>query len=99
LGRISDRHCAAGGTVLLTEVPEMFGAESVLLSRCASGQVHADVCQMIDQFKSYFRDHNQPISENPSPGNLDGGISTLEEKSLGCVQKGGTTALVKQVIP
>lgn len=99
LGRISDRHCATGGTVLLTEVPEMFGAESVLLSRCSTADVHADVCEMVNEFKGYFRDHGQPISENPSPGNRDGGITTLEEKSLGCVQKGGATALIKQVIP
>lgn len=98
LGRISDRHCAAGGTVLLTEVPEMFGAEPVLLSRCATAQIHQQLCEMVDQFKGYFRSHDQPISENPSPGNRDGGITTLEEKSLGCVQKGGATALIKEVV-
>ena len=98
LGRIADRHCSSGGTVLLTEVPEMFGAETVLLSRCASESVHDDFCAMIDEFKDYFRDHDQPISENPSPGNIDGGITTLEEKSLGCVQKGGATAPIKQVV-
>ena len=99
LGRISDRHCAAGGTVLLTEVPEMFGAESVLLGRCENEGIHHQFCSMIDDFKDYFRNHNQPISENPSPGNRDGGITTLEEKSLGCVQKGGTLAPVKQIVP
>lgn len=98
LGKIADRHCAAGGTVLLTEVPEMFGAEQVLLSRCASVEVHQQLCEMVDDFKDYFRNHGQPISENPSPGNRDGGITTLEEKSLGCVQKGGTQALIKQVV-
>ncbi len=99
LGRISDRHCRAGGTVLLTEVPEMFGAEPVLLKRCATAEVHSDFCEMINEFKDYFRSHDQPISENPSPGNREGGITTLEEKSLGCVQKGGTSALVKQIVP
>jgi len=99
LGRISDRHCQAGGTVLLTEVPEMFGAESVLLNRCAHQHVHEELCRTIEDFKQYFRDHHQPISENPSPGNRDGGITTLEEKSLGCVQKGGVTAPIKQIVP
>ena len=99
LGRIADRHCRAGGTVLLTEVPEMFGAESVLLARCATQAVYDELCQTIDAFKNYFRSHNQPISENPSPGNRDGGITTLEEKSLGCVQKGGIHSLVKEVVP
>ncbi len=99
LGRVADRHCAAGGTVLLTEVPEMFGAEQVLLSRCATAEVHQDLCQMVNHFKDYFRNHGQQISENPSPGNRDGGITTLEEKSLGCVQKGGVQALIKQVVP
>lgn len=98
LGRIADRHCRAGGTVLLTEVPEMFGAEQVLLSRCSSYDVHQNLCEMVDGFKDYFRDHGQPISENPSPGNRDGGITTLEEKSMGCVQKGGVQALIKQVV-
>lgn len=99
LGRIADRHCAAGGTVLLTEVPEMFGAEAVLLGRCQTESIYHHTIQMIDRFKDYFRGHGQPISENPSPGNKDGGITTLEEKSLGCVQKGGTTSLIKQIVP
>ncbi len=98
LGRVADRHCASGGTVLLTEVPEMFGAEQVLLSRCASADVHRQLVDMVDKFKAYFRSHGQPISENPSPGNREGGISTLEEKSLGCVQKSGTNSLIKQVL-
>ena len=77
----------------------MFGAESVLLARCANESVHQQLCDMVDDFKNYFRKHNQPISENPSPGNKDGGITTLEEKSLGCVQKGGANALIKQIVP
>ena len=98
LGRIADRHCQMGGTVLLTEVPEMFGAEPILLSRCTSSTVHQQVCNLINQFKDYFIEHNQPISKNPSPGNVEGGITTLEEKSLGCVQKGGTRSLIKEVL-
>lgn len=99
LGRLADRHCRMGGTVLLTEVPEMFGAESLLLSRCATEEIHQQLVQMVNGFKAYFRAHEQPISENPSPGNREGGITTLEEKSLGCVQKGGVQALIKQVVP
>lgn len=89
VGRIADRLCATGGTALLTEVPEMFGAEDVLLPRCADEQVAGAARSMIDGFRDYFRRHGQPIDENPSPGNRDGGITTLAEKSLGCVQKGG----------
>ncbi|MDP1559944.1 MAG: altronate dehydratase family protein [Pirellulaceae bacterium] len=99
LGRIADWHCAMGGTSLLTEVPEMFGAEPVLLGRCDQPSTRTAVDQMIETFKDYFRQHDQPISENPSPGNKDGGLTTLEEKSLGCVQKGGTAALIKQCVP
>ncbi|MBL8891184.1 MAG: altronate dehydratase [Planctomycetaceae bacterium] len=98
LGRIADWHCANGGTSLLTEVPEMFGAEPVLLGRCDQPQTRAAVDGMIETFKDYFRKHGQPISENPSPGNKDGGLTTLEEKSLGCVQKGGASALIKQCV-
>ncbi len=98
LGRIADWHCGEGGTSLLTEVPEMFGAEPVLLGRCDQVSTRTAVDGMIETFKDYFRRHGQPISENPSPGNKDGGLTTLEEKSLGCVQKGGTAALIKQCI-
>lgn len=98
LGRIADWHCANGGTSLLTEVPEMFGAEPVLLGRCDQPRTRAAVDGMIETFKDYFRKHGQPISENPSPGNKDGGLTTLEEKSLGCVQKGGASALIKQCV-
>ncbi len=89
VGRIADRLCAAGGTALLTEVPEMFGAEQVLLPRCGDEHVAVAARTMINGFRDYFRRHGQPIDENPSPGNRDGGITTLAEKSLGCVQKGG----------
>ncbi len=89
-GRVTDKICAMGGTAVLTEVPEMFGAETVLFRRCINEEVFNRSVSLINGFKQYFINHNQPVSENPSPGNKEGGITTLEEKSLGCVQKGGT---------
>jgi len=89
VGSVADRLTALGGGVILTEVPEMFGAEQMLMSRAASKDVFDDIVRMIDDFKSYFESHNQPIYENPSPGNKAGGLTTLEEKSLGAIQKGG----------
>lgn len=89
VGRISDKLIAMGGTSVLTEVPEMFGAEQLLMDRCVNEDVFYDTVQLINRFKAYFTAHGQPVSENPSPGNKEGGITTLEEKSLGCVQKGG----------
>lgn len=89
LGRLAERVTAMGGTVLLTEVPEMFGAEQVLLDRAVSDDVFDAATSMIDDFKAYFVRHNQPVYENPSPGNKDGGLTTLEEKSMGAIQKGG----------
>ena len=77
------------GTAVLTEVPEMFGAEQLLMNRCVDKNVFDKAVSMINGYKKYFISHNQPVSENPSPGNKEGGITTLEEKSLGCVQKGG----------
>ena len=90
LGRLTDRLTAAGGTALLTEVPEMFGAETILMNRCRSEAVFRDTVALINDFKSYFLSYGQPVGENPSPGNKAGGITTLEEKSLGCIQKGGS---------
>lgn len=89
LGQLAERVTTMGGTVLLTEVPEMFGAEQVLLDRMESDDVFRAATQMIDDFKAYFVKHGQPVYENPSPGNKDGGLTTLEEKSMGAVQKGG----------
>jgi altronate hydrolase len=89
VGAVSDRLIGAGGTAILTEVPEMFGAETILMNRAADEQVFGDIVHLINDFKHYFMKHNQEIYENPSPGNKAGGISTLEEKSLGCTQKGG----------
>lgn len=94
LGRLSDYLVSQGAGTLLTEVPEMFGAETLLLNRCMNREVFDKSVEMINGFKKYFIDNHQPIYENPSPGNKAGGISTLEEKSLGCVQKGGTSAVV-----
>ena len=93
-GRFSDWLAAQGGTTVLTEVPEMFGAETLLLKRCVSRDVFERGVKMIDDFKSYYERHGQVIYENPSPGNKAGGITTLEEKSLGCVQKGGMSPVV-----
>jgi len=89
LGAFSDWLVARGGTTVLTEVPEMFGAEHLLMSRCANVEVFDKCVAMVNGFKQYFLRHGQPIYENPSPGNKEGGITTLEEKSLGCTQKAG----------
>ncbi|MGN0555287.1 MAG: UxaA family hydrolase [Candidatus Fimenecus sp.] len=89
-GRITDKLVAMGGTAILTEVPEMFGAEQILMNRCVNETVFGDTVRLINNYKKYFIANHQPVSENPSPGNKAGGITTLEEKSLGCVQKGGT---------
>ena len=97
LGRFSDFLVAQGGTTVLTEVPEMFGAETLLMNRCGTQQLFDKTVHLINDFKGYFITNDQPIYENPSPGNKAGGISTLEEKSLGCTQKSGTSA-VKDVL-
>ncbi|WP_313804279.1 altronate dehydratase family protein [Sphingobium sp.] len=89
IGRAADVVTKAGGQAILTEIPEMFGAERILMARSADELVFDALVAMINRFKRYFIDHGEPISENPSPGNIAGGITTLEEKSLGAVQKGG----------
>ncbi|MHA6533224.1 UxaA family hydrolase [Paenibacillus sp. BAC0078] len=89
VGSIADRVTAHGGTAILTEVPEMFGAETILMNRAKDEAVFGQIVSLINDFKQYFIRHDQEIYENPSPGNKAGGISTLEEKSLGCTQKGG----------
>jgi altronate hydrolase len=89
LGRVADRLTGMGGGVILTEVPEMFGAEQVLLDRAADESAFRATVEMVNDFKDYFIRHGQPVYENPSPGNKTGGLTTLEEKSLGAVQKGG----------
>lgn len=93
LGRLTDRLCAAGGTAILTEIPEIFGAEQALLARSRDAATFAAGAALVNRFKRYYLDQGLPVSENPSPGNLAGGITTLEEKSLGAVQKAGTAPL------
>lgn len=98
VGKIADMHIDAGGTVVLTETPEMFGAETILMNRCESEQKFTQLVLMIEKFKKYFKSYNLPVFENPSPGNKEGGITTLEEKSLGCIQKGGNST-VTEIVP
>ncbi len=98
VGLFSDRLVAAGGTTALTEVPEMFGAETILMNRARDEAVFKKIVSLINDFKTYFITHGQPVYENPAPGNKDGGISTLEDKSLGCIQKGGFAAPVVDVL-
>lgn len=93
LGRFSDRVAASEGKLVLTEIPEIFGAEDALLARAISPQVFEAAGDLLNRFKRYFLDQGQPVSENPSPGNIAGGITTLEEKSLGAVQKAGKAPL------
>ena len=94
VGRFSDMLGARGGTTVLTEVPEMFGAEGFLMNRCINKDVFEKAVQMINGFKNYFIRHNEVVYDNPSPGNKQGGITTLEDKSCGCVQKGGTAPIM-----
>lgn len=94
LGLFSDWLIAQGGTTALTEVPEMFGAETILMSRAKDETVFHKIVDLINNFKTYFLRYDQPVFENPSPGNKEGGITTLEDKSLGCIQKGGSETIV-----
>ncbi len=94
VGAFSDLLVASGGTTVLSEVPEMFGAETLLMNRCVNREVYDKAVGMVNGFKDYFLRHNQVVYENPSPGNKEGGITTLEEKSLGCTQKGGCGPVV-----
>ena len=94
VGVFSDKLIAYGGSTVLTEVPEMFGAETILMNRAINEEVFGKTVRLINDFKQYFCAYDQPIYENPSPGNKIGGISTLEEKSLGCTQKGGISKVV-----
>lgn len=94
VGRVADAVAGAGGKVILTEIPEIFGAEQMLMDRAVSREVFDRAAELVRDFKQYFIRHGEPVSENPSPGNIAGGITTLEEKSLGAVQKGGQVPLV-----
>lgn len=94
VGQFSNLLIENGGTTILTEVPEMFGAETILMNRTKDEETFQKTVELVNDFKGYFIEHNQPVYENPSPGNKNGGITTLEEKSLGCVQKGGMGEVV-----
>ena len=94
IGRFSDMMGQRGGSTVLTEVPEMFGAEGFLMDRCINHDVFVKAEHMINGFKDYFISHNEVVYDNPSPGNKQGGITTLEDKSCGCVQKGGTAPIM-----
>ena len=94
VGSFSDSLISRGGSCVMTEVPEMFGAEHLLMKRCPTEELFNKTVDLINNFKDYFTRHNQVIYENPSPGNKAGGITTLEEKSLGCIQKGGLSEVV-----
>ena len=98
IGKVSDYIVSQGGTTALTEVPEMFGAEHILMQQCVDREIFGKTVDMINAFKDYYEAHNQPIYENPSPGNKKGGITTLEEKSLGCTRKAGSSP-VMDVVP
>ena len=95
VGRFSDKLIACNGSCALTEVPEMFGAEHLLMERAESREIFDKTVRLINDFKDYYTAHGQVVYENPSPGNKAGGITTLEEKSLGCVQKGGLSKIVE----
>ena len=94
VGKISDKIVSLGGSAILTEVPEMFGAEQLLMNKCETKEVFEAYKKMIVDFKNFYTSQGFPVYENPSPGNKKGGITTLEEKSLGCVEKAGTTKIV-----
>ena len=94
VGKITDRTVGAGGSAILTEVPEMFGAEQLLMNKCKNAQVFEKYKKMIEDFKAYYTTQGFPVYENPSPGNKKGGITTLEEKSLGCIEKAGSSEIV-----
>ncbi len=98
IGRFSDRQIAMGGSAILTEVPEMFGAETQLMARCENKAVFTDTVRLINDFKQYYEENRQSVYENPSPGNKAGGITTLEDKALGCTQKSGS-APVAAILP
>ncbi len=94
VGKISDKTVSLGGSAILTEVPEMFGAEQLLMNKCKTQEIFEKYKKMIEDFKAYYIKQGFPVYENPSPGNKKGGITTLEEKSLGCIEKAGTSEIV-----
>ncbi len=94
VGAFSDLLLVRGGTAVLTEIPEIFGAETILMARAEREEVFAKIVKLVNDFKDYYLRHGQPVYENPSPGNKAGGITTLEEKSLGCIEKAGSAPVV-----
>ena len=94
IGKVADRVVSYGGSAILTEVPEMFGAEQILMNKCESKEVYEKFSSLITNFKNYYLSNGFPVYENPSPGNKEGGITTLEEKSCGCITKAGSTPIV-----
>ena len=94
VGRMADAVTGAGGSAIVTEIPEIFGAERLLMARAANAEIFGSIVELVNDFKGYFLAHGEPVSENPSPGNIAGGITTLEEKSLGAVQKAGHAPVV-----
>ncbi len=98
VGKVADEIVSYGGSAILTETPEMFGAEQLLMNRCLNEDVYTRYKKMIEDFRHYYEDQGFPVYENPSPGNKEGGITTLEEKSLGCITKGGSSPIV-DVLP
>ena len=94
VGKVTDKFVSLGASAILTEVPEMFGAEQLLMNKCKNAEVFEKYKMMIEKFKAFYTDNGFPVYENPSPGNKKGGITTLEEKSLGCVEKAGSTEIV-----
>ena len=94
VGKVTDKVVVLGGSAILTEVPEMFGAEQLLMNKCKTQDVFEEYKKMIEDFKAYYTNQGFPVYENPSPGNKKGGITTLEEKSLGCIEKAGSTEIV-----
>ncbi len=95
VGRIADRVTAHGGGAILTEVPEMFGGEQVLMNRAADETLFREIERLVNDFKQYHLQHGRPIYENPSPGNIEGGLTTLEEKALGAIKKGGSATVTE----
>ncbi len=94
VGKVTDKFVSSGASAILTEVPEMFGAEQLLMNKCKNVEVFEKYKEMIEKFKAFYTDNGFPVYENPSPGNKKGGITTLEEKSLGCIEKAGSTEIV-----
>ena len=96
LGMTSDLLIAEGGTVIISETPEMIGAEHILARRAASKAVNIRICEAISTTEENIRSMGVDVrGDEPSPGNIAGGITTLEEKSVGAILKGGSTSIMQ----